>query len=125
MRRRRRRGITLLEVLVALVVLATGMTALQRLLGQSLEGLATDAHLTRAMLAARALLAEAELSPPEPGHLEGVLASQPPGSPGLRFTRDVLGTAHPGLREVRVRVDSAGSPGSGCELVELVRVPTS
>jgi len=112
----RTRGFTLLEVLVALVVLAVGIVALARLLGQSVAGVAADAELTRAMLAARALLAEAEVRPPEPGTTTGTRA-------GLTFERWVGRTAAPALREVRVRVFAAG--GATCELVELVRVPAA
>jgi len=112
----RTRGFTLLEVLVALVVLAVGIVALERLLGQSVAGVAADAELTRAMLEARALLAEAEVRPPEPGTTTGTRA-------GLTFERWVGRTAAPALREVRVRVFAAG--GATCELVELVRVPAA
>lgn len=113
---KRRRGITLLEVLVALAILALGVTALQRLLVRSVATVTADGRATRAMLLARALLAEAEAKPPEPGQSEGVRAG------GLRFERDVRRTLHPSLREVRVRVyPEAG--GAACELVEMVRVP--
>ena len=113
---RRRRGITLLEVLVALVILAVGVTALQRLLARSVATVTADGRTTRAMLLAQALLAEAEVQPPEPGRSDGVR----PG--GLRFEREVRRTLHPALREVRVRVyPEAG--GTACELVEMIRVP--
>ena len=111
----RRRGMTLLEVLVAVAVLAVGVTALQRLLVSGIATVAVDAEASRGMMLAHALLADAELRPPEPGHTEGARPD------GLRFERDVRRTAHPSLREVRVRV-SAGR-GAVCELVELVRVP--
>jgi len=110
------RGLTLLEVLVALVILAVGVTALQRLLVRSVATIAADGQTTRAMLLAQALLAEAEVRPPEPGRSEGVR----PGA--LHFEREVRRTLHPALREVRVRVyPEAG--GTACELVEMVRVP--
>jgi prepilin-type N-terminal cleavage/methylation domain-containing protein len=111
-----RRGLTLLEVLVAVAVLAVGVTAVQRLLVRSARSVAADADANRAMALARAVLAEAETHPPEPGHAEDVR----PG--GLRFARDVRPTVHPGLREIRVRVWS-NAPGTACELLELVRVP--
>jgi len=112
---RRRRGLTLLEVVVALAVLAIGVTALQRLLATSVRGIATDVRLTEATLLARALLAEAEVRTPEPGHIEG----ERPGA--LRYARDTTPTAHPGLREVRVRVSWEND--QACELVEMIRVP--
>ena len=107
---------TLLEVAVAAAVLAVGIVALQRLLAGSVAAVAADAEASRAMIAARALLAEAALRPPEPGHLDGVRAD------GLRFERDVRRTVHPRLREIRVRV-RGDAAGTSCELVELVRVP--
>ena len=113
---RGRRGITLLEVLVALAILALGVTALQRLLVRSVATVTADGRATRAMLLARALLADAEARPPEPGRSEGAR----PG--GLRFEREVRRTLHPALREVRVRVyPEAG--GTACEVMEMVRVP--
>jgi len=113
---RARRGLTLLEVLVALAVLAIGIVALERLLGRSVATIADDARLTRAMLAARALLAEAALGSPEPGVTEGE-------ANGVHFTREVRPTLHPGLREVRVRVANGAQDAAACELVELIRVP--
>lgn len=111
-------GFGLLEVLVALVVLAVGVTALQRLVTRSIGTIDAGDRTTRAMLAAQALLADAALSPPEPGHTDGV----EPG--GLRFERDVARTPHPALREVRVRVhpDDGGAP---CELIEVIHVPAA
>jgi prepilin-type N-terminal cleavage/methylation domain-containing protein len=111
-----RRGVSLLEVLVALVVLAVGVGALQRLLAQSVATIDADARLGRAALVARTLLAEAALAPPEPGHEAGTHAAS-----GLAFEREVTRTPHPGLREVRVRV-AAAADGRACELVELIRV---
>jgi type II secretion system protein I len=110
------RGIGLLEVLVALVVLAVGVVALERLLARSIAGLGDDVELTRAMMTARTLLAEAELRPPEPGSISGMRA-------GLAFERDVERTAAPALREVRIRVYPPRGPA--CELVELLRVPAA
>lgn len=109
------RGLTLLEVVVAVAVLAVGVVALQRLVGRSVAVIADDARLTRAMLAARALLAETALVTPEPGHDEGT-------RDGLRFERDVRPTPHPALREVRVRVGDGPRDRGACELVEVIRV---
>ena len=118
MTRRTGCGMSLLEVLVALAILATGVTALQRLLVQSVGAVNANAERTRAMLAARTLLAEAELVPHPPGRPAGDL-----GAGGLHFERDVRATAHPRLHEVRVRVTSERDQ-AGCELVELIRVPS-
>src|SRR5262245_4385998 len=115
-RRHSRAGFGLLETLVAMVVLAVGITALQRLVTRSVATLGEDLRLTRAMLAAQALLVDAAVAPPEPGHSSG---STPEG---LRFEREVARGPHPALREIRVRVwpDPGAAP---CELWELIRVP--
>jgi len=109
------RGLTLLEVVVAVAVLALGVVSLQRLIGRSVATIADDTRLTRAMLAARAVLAETALATPEPGHVTGE-------RDGLRFERDVRPTPHPALREVRVRVGDGPRDRGACELVEVMRV---
>lgn len=111
---RPRRGLTLLEVVVAIAVLSIGVVALDRLVGRSVATIADDARLTRGMLAARRLLAETVLAAPEPGFEEGE-------RDGLRFTREIRPTAHPALREVRVRVGSSSGDPAACELVEMIR----
>ena len=115
-RRRDRAGFGLLEVLVALVVVGVGVTGLQRLVTRSVATLGEDLRLTRAMLAAQALLADTALVPPEPGVVEGTTPD------GLRFERAVTRAPHPALREIRVRVwpDAGAAP---CELWEVIRVP--
>src|SRR5438093_13705919 len=95
---RRPRGMTLLEVLVALAVLAIGVTALQGLLTASVRGIATDVRLTEALLLARSLLAEAEVRPPEPGHVEG---ERPGALPYFRYTAPTPHLVH---AELPVRV---------------------
>jgi general secretion pathway protein I len=119
----RARGMTLLEVLVALAVLATGLVALERLLVRSTAGVATDRRLTRTLLAARAVLADAAVAVPPLGHAEGALDGRGPGGAGLRFARDVTATPHPGLRQVRVRVWWEHGTPDACELLEVIRVP--
>jgi general secretion pathway protein I len=109
------RGLTLLEVVVALAVLAIGVVALADLLGRSVATIADDVRLSRAMLASRALLAETALATPDIGVDEGERQ-------GLPFTREILPTIHPTLREVHVRVGDGPRDRSACELVELVRV---
>lgn len=114
---KRRAGFTLLEVLVAVTVIATGVTALLRLAGQSSGVLAGEEPRTRALLAARALLVEAELNPPPLGARHGVR------SDGLAWEETVTPTPHPRLRHVQVRVFHA--PEHAVELEEIVRVPAA
>jgi prepilin-type N-terminal cleavage/methylation domain-containing protein len=115
-RRTDRAGFGLLEVLVALVVLTVGVTALQRLAARTISVVGEDAGRTRALFAARTLVAEAALTPREPGHETGRTTD------GLDWERVVARTPHPVLREVRVRVRPAGG-GAAVELLEVVRVP--
>ena len=111
----RDRGLTLLEVVVALALLAIGVTALQRLVATGVRTIGDDARLTRAMLLAQAILADASLHPPPPGHVAGE-------RPGFEWERDITPTPHPALREIRVRVHDGRSGREDCELVEVVRV---
>jgi hypothetical protein len=113
---RGRAGFGLLEAVLALVVVAVGVTALQRLVTRSVSTLGEDPRLGRAMLGARSVLTDAVLDPPEPGTTSGTT------SDGLRFEREVRRTPHPALREVRVRVwpDAGAAP---CELWEVIGVP--
>lgn len=111
-----RRGFTLLEVAVAVAVLATAGVALERLVVQSVRTVDADAMRARTLLAARARLAEAALTPPP----AGVATWTEPD--GVRTTRTVSATAHPALREVRVRADD-GAGRAVSEVVELVYAP--
>ena len=108
-----RRGFTLIEVAVAVGVLAMVGVALQRLAVQSLGTIERDAARARTLVAARARLAEAALVPPAPGTETWTDVD------GIRTTRVVTRTAHPRLREVRVRAELAGGREAS-ELVELV-----
>lgn len=108
-------GFGLIEVLVALAVLALGIVALERLAARSAGTLRAEAARTRALLAARALLADAALEVPEPGTWAGTAAG------GLRAEREVRRTPHPALAEVVVRVWPDEPWAAPCELVEVVR----
>ena len=113
----RARGFTLLEVLVALAVVGTGLTAMARLTAASVATLDTEMRRAQALLAARAMLADATLAPPPLGRRDGVRTD------GVRWEETVEPTPHPRLRTVRVRVFA--TPDTPIELVEVVRVPAS
>jgi type II secretory pathway pseudopilin PulG len=110
-------GFTLVEAVVALVVVATGVVASQRLLAQSARTVAAERAATRAQLAAQDLLAEARHGALPIGRIDGTDAT------GIRYERDVRPTDHPALRTVQVRTQSGSDAGSSCELVEILRVP--
>jgi prepilin-type N-terminal cleavage/methylation domain-containing protein len=111
-----RRGFTLVEVAVAVAVLATAGLALQRLLGQSLRTVDSDVARARTLVAARARLAEAALRPPSTGRESWTDAE------GIRTTRIASATGHPSLLQITVRTET-GRAGDASELVELVYAP--
>jgi type II secretion system protein I len=112
----RRHGFTLVEVAVAVAILAVAGVALQRLVVQSLGTIDEDARRAHTLVVARMRLAEAALRPPPPG--SETLAE----AGGGRTTRIVTPTAHPSLREVRVRSEAPGGRDA-TELTELVYAP--
>ena len=111
-----RRGFTLIEVVVAVAVLAGAGVAVQRLVASSVRTIADDASRARTLVVARERLAEAALRPPPFGHAAWLEPD------GLRTTRTVEPSAHPWLRTVRVRTEDARGRDAS-ELVELVYAP--
>jgi prepilin-type N-terminal cleavage/methylation domain-containing protein len=116
-RARRRRAFTLLEVLVALALIAGGGIAVLRLVRSGVEATAADGAYTAALFAAIDELARARLDPPPPGtetSTRGTMRLE-------RWTRTAL---DPSLLEVRVRATPANAV-AGIELVEIIRAPPS
>lgn len=111
--RRHADGFTLLEVLVAVAVLALALVSLLGLQVRNLALLARDQRVTDATLLARDLMTQAEIEPlPDLGVTSGDFEERYPDRyPGLRWEREVLPTPLADLREVRVRVfrDELGS----------------
>ena len=105
-------GFTLLEVMVAMAVLATAFTALLGLHVRNLQTVARDQAYLEAILLARTLITEVELAgSAEIGSSSGDFEASFPGEyPGFRWERTVadaqlgLGLGIPDIREVRVRV---------------------
>jgi general secretion pathway protein I len=117
------RGFTLIEVLVALLVLATTVVAALQLLGGGLRLARAAGDHTGAALLASAVLAELEPGPLQEGTTEG-------DSPPYRWTRRIalepaLVPLEPdsheavGLRLARVSVDVRWGSGRHVELVTL------
>lgn len=96
----RARGFTLLEVLVALVVIAVAVAALARAGGQAINGQFEAEQRTMALWVADNLLAELRLDPPgQTGRSQG---STPMG--GRNWHWDVLIQPAPGDEMLRVDV---------------------
>lgn len=116
--RRRSRGLTLLEVLVAVGLIAGGGLATMRLVRMAVRTAAAEDVQTSALFAVMDELARVRLHPPAPGETTRRLAD------GLTLERRVRATLHPTLLEVRVRAIPPGAT-TGIEIVEIVRAAVS
>lgn len=118
-----RRGFTLLEVMIAMAVLATAFTALLGLHVRNLDAVARDQAYLEAVLLARTLLVEVELAgAAEVGTASGDFEGAFPGRyPGFRWERAVNDTGLFDTREVRVRVIPPLGERAAAELTLFVR----
>jgi general secretion pathway protein I len=120
---RRAHGFTLIEVVVAMAVLAVAFTALLGLHVRSLKLAAREQSYTRALLLARTLLTDAEIEGrPAVGTSSGDFEERFPGRyPGFLWERTVNDTPLPETSEVTVRVEPPGDPGAAAELTLYLR----
>jgi type II secretion system protein I len=118
------RGFTLLEVLVAVMIIALAFSGLLALHNRNLAVIGRDQNMTRATLLMRELVAQAEIFPAysELGTANGNFE----GSPGFSWEREVRSTALEELREIRFRVHWGERAGQSAELLYYVhRQPTT
>jgi type II secretion system protein I len=117
-------GFTLLEVMVALAVIAFAFVGLLGLNGRNIKGIADDQQLTRATLLARELVSQIQFQVAS-GGLQQLDDSHGTfeGYPGFRWERQVLTTGLDEVREVVVRVIWDERRPNACELVYFVRDP--
>lgn len=118
-RRTRDRGFTLIEVLVALTVVAFAFIGLLGLHNRNLAMVARDQDLTRATLLARELIAQMEVIEqfPDTGSSRGEFAD----APGFYWERTVEDTDLPNIRRVQLRVVWDPRIPEACELVYYIR----
>ncbi|HZR83060.1 MAG TPA: prepilin-type N-terminal cleavage/methylation domain-containing protein [Candidatus Binatia bacterium] len=112
-------GFTLLEVVVAMAVLAIAFTAMLGLHVRSLKLAAREQQYTQALLLARTLLTDVELQQPvpPPGTSSGDFESRFPGRyPGFLWQQTVNEIPIAEIREVIVRVQPPGDPEASAEL---------
>ncbi len=124
-RRRGSRGFTLLEVLVALAIVAFAVVGLLGLQARNIKTIARGQSLTRATLLARELLSQIQYQVllnglNDLGPAQGDFGRQ---YPGFRWEREVLSTGLDEMREVLVRVIWDERAPRACEIVYFVRDP--
>lgn len=118
-RQRAAGGFTLIEVMVALTIVAFGFVALLGLHNRNLALVARDQDLTRATLLARQLITEMEVVEgwPETGRSRGEFGN----APGFVWEREVEETDLPAVRRVVLRVIWDERLPNACELVYFIR----
>jgi general secretion pathway protein I len=114
-RAQRASGFTLIEVMVALTVVAFAFVALLGLHNRNLAMIARDGDLTDAMLLARQLITEMEVTEqwPDTGGRTGEYA-------GFVWEREVEDTELPTVRRVRLRV-ARDLTSPTCEILYYIR----
>ena len=117
-------GFTLLEVLVALVVIAFAFVGLLGLHARNIRGIAGDQSLTRATLLARELASQIQYQAISSG-LQGLSDGQGnfDGYKGFRWERQVLSTGLDEMREVIIRIIFDEARPNACQVIFFVRDP--
>jgi type II secretion system protein I len=119
-------GFTLLEVLVALTVIAFAFIGLLGLHGRNIKAVARDQQLTRATLLAREMVSQTQFEVNSGGLQQlGDSHGTFEGYPGYRYEREVLNTGLDEVREVIVRVVFDERNPRACEVVYFVRDPAA
>lgn len=120
---RRGSGFTLVEVVVAMAIVAVAFTAMLGLHGRSLRLAAREQAHARALFLARSMLAEMELQGyPDVGTASGDFEARNPGEyPGWAWQSTVTDTPLPDTREVRVRVGPSDDPAAAAQLTLFLR----
>lgn len=123
--RRTECGFTLLEVLVALTILAVSLVSLLGLHNYSLALVIREQNLTPALLLAQEMMTRTPLEglAAASQHPSGDFATIHPGLyPGFRWQRQILPTEIDSLWEVRVWVLWGEQEGERCELTYFTRL---
>ena len=117
--RSRAQGFTLIEVLVALTIVAFAFVGLLGLHNRNLAMVARDEDLTRATLLGRQFITEMELIEqfPETGTTRGEFSN----APGFYWEREVEDTDLPTVRRVVVHVVWDPRMPNACELSYYIR----
>ena len=119
------RGFTLLEVLVAVAVLATALVSLLSLHGRNIQTVAYDQQLSRATLLAQGLMTRTLVTEsfPEPSQSSGEFATDPEFQWQLEILRGPTPELEDEMREIRIRVFWDPADLDAVRLVTLVHKP--
>jgi general secretion pathway protein I len=121
---RRHAGFTLIEVMVALAIIAYAIVGLLGLHARNIQMIGRDQSLTRATLLARELISQIQFQVSTNGLQDlGDAQGAFEGYPGYRWERRVMPTGLDEMREVVIRVIWNEATPSACELVYFVRDP--
>jgi len=120
-----RGGFTLLEVLVAVAVLATALVSLLSLHGRNIQTVAYDQQLSRATLLAQDLMTRTLVAEsfPEPTQSSGEFASDPDFRWQLEILRGPTPELEEEMREIRIRVFWDPGDPDAVRLVTLLHKP--
>jgi general secretion pathway protein I len=117
-------GFTLLEVMVALAIIAFAVVGLLGLHARNIKIIARDQSLTRATLLARELISQIQFQVTTNGLRDlGDDQGTFDGYPGFRWERRVGSTGLDEMREVIIRVIWDETAPNACEVVYFVRDP--
>ena len=116
-------GFTLLEVLVAVAVLATALVSLLSLHGKNIQVVAYDQRLARATLLAQDVLTRALTADPfpDPAETRGDFDADPDYHWELAILRGPTRDLEEEIREIRVRVYWDPNDPDAVKLATLVR----
>jgi general secretion pathway protein I len=121
-------GFTLIEVMIALAIVATALVALLGLHHQSLQSVIRANDLTHAALLAQRIVSDCELEhfPPIGDRVGDFQSLYPNQYPGFRWQRRVTGLpAFPDVRRVTVQILYGPGFNRRFEVVEFLHSPFS
>jgi general secretion pathway protein I len=110
MRRLRARGFTLIEILVALAIVAVALAAGMRAIAQSTDGATALKQRTLALWVAQNRLAAAQLEPELPALGERAGTARQAGTT-LVYRETISGTPNPSFRKIEIVVADPAVPG--------------
>ena len=112
-------GFTLIEVIVALTIVAFAFVGLLGLHNRNIAMIAEDQQLTRATLLARQFITEMELIEQFPD--VGASRGQFDNAPGFFWERDVEDTDLPSVRRVNLRIVWDERRPNACQMIYFIR----